>query len=137
MTGANGKLVVRVFGKAGCDKCKVLQSRLDELLARPEWEDRFEKEYVDVETEEGMVAFCKAECLNPQRIPAFLVLQRNPKTGRLEPLPNPAPGQPDPLCGSRRLYQYLGLQTDYSEAGKGIITKAMIESILSAALHAS
>jgi len=138
MTGANGKLVIRVFGKAGCEKCKVLQNRLDDVLSHPQWGDRFEKEYVDVETEEGIVAFCKAECLNPQRIPAFLILKRNPQTGRLEPLPNPTPGKSDPVCGSRRLYQYLGLQTDYSETGKGIITKAMIEAILAeAAAHAS
>ncbi len=134
MTGTNGKLVIRVFGKAGCPKCKILQDRLEDVLNRPDWRDRFEKEYVDVETEEGIVAFCKAECLNPQRIPAFLILKRDPQTGRMEPVPNPSPGKPDPVCGSRKLYQYFGLQTDYSEVGKGILTKAMIEAVLAESL---
>ncbi|NLG35778.1 MAG: hypothetical protein GX548_10535 [Lentisphaerae bacterium] len=127
------KMKILVFGKTGCDKCKVLQSRLDDLLARDEWRAQFEKEYCDVETQEGIVAFCKAECVNPQRIPAFVVQRWNPGTKRYEALENPAPGQADPLCKQSRLYQFVGLQTDYSAAGRGVITKAMIESVLTGA----
>ncbi len=127
------KMKITVFGKTGCDKCKVLQSRLDEMLGRPEWGALYEKDYCDVETEEGIVAFCKAECVNPQRIPAFVVQRWAPETQRYEPVPNPEPGRQDPVCRNSRLYQFMGIQTDYSEAGKGVITKPMIESVLAGA----
>ena len=69
------QFVVKVFGKDGCDKCKVLNRRLDTLLAQKEWAD-FEKQYCDVETEDGLVDFCNVECINPQRIPAMVVARR-------------------------------------------------------------
>ena len=40
---------VQVFGKAGCDKCRTLNQRLDKLLATEEW-SQFDKQYCDVET---------------------------------------------------------------------------------------
>ena len=127
------KMKILVFGKTGCVKCKVLQSRLDELLTREEWNAHYEKEYCDVETLDGIVSFCKSECVNPQRIPAFLVMDWNPQTQSYEPLPNPEPGKADPVCKSSRLYQFMGIQTDYSGVGKGVITKPMIESVLAGA----
>ena len=127
------KMKIVVFGKTGCDKCKVLQARLDELLGREEWQSLYEKDYCDVETEDGIVAFCKSECVNPQRVPAFVVQRWDPATQRYEPVPNPEPGRKDPVCKNSRLYQFIGIQTDYSEAGKGVITKPMIESVLAGA----
>lgn len=121
-------LQVRVFGKVGCQKCKVLQGRLETLLQKPEYAE-FEQVYHDVETEDGLVAFSLMECLNPQRIPA-LVVTRGSGAGRPVPLPNPRPGEPDEACGQSRLFQYLGLQTDYSDAGKGVITPRMIAAVL-------
>ncbi len=124
------KMKIIVFGKMGCVKCKVLQSRLDELLERDEWKSHFVKEYCDVETLDGIVEFCKSECVNPQRIPAFLVMSWNPETQAYEPVANPEPGKADELCKHSRLYQFMGIQTDYSDVGKGVITKPMIESVL-------
>lgn len=123
------KYRVVVFGKDGCDKCKSLNRRLDDLLQHDEWAG-FEKKYVDVMTQDGLVEFCQAECVNPQRIPAFVVTRQDEETGEHRPVPNPAPGRHDPLCGASRLYQHLGLQTDYSEAGRGLITPQMIQSVL-------
>ena len=123
---------VMVFGKKGCDKCGVLNQRLDRLLIKEEWKD-FEKFYCDVETEEGMVQFCEAECVNPQRIPALLVTRLNEKTGEYRPVPNPKPGEKDAVCRGSKLYPYLGLQTDYSDDGAGIITPKMIQAVLSQA----
>ncbi len=127
------KMRVVVFGKAGCDKCKTLQARLADLLNREEWRALFEPDYCDIEAEDGIVRFCKAECINPQRIPALLVERWDPEQHRYAPLPNPTPGARDPLGGNSRLYQFLGLQTDYSETGRGILTKPMIESVLAGA----
>jgi hypothetical protein len=124
---------VRVFGKADCDKCKTLNQRLDKLLEKPEWA-LFEKEYYDVLTVDGLVAFAEAECVNPQQIPAMLVMGRNRITGAYEPIPDPSPGEKDPICGAARLYHVLGLQTDYTEAGRGLITPKMIAAVLSEAL---
>lgn len=118
---------VHVFGKKGCDKCTVLNQRLDKLLAAEEWKD-FEKEYLDVETEEGLVAFCETECVNPQRIPAFLVSRWNEQKGEYKLLPNPVPDRKDPVCRGSRLYGMLGLQTDYSEGG--VLTPKMITAVL-------
>lgn len=124
------KYRVMVFGKTGCEKCKVLQARLDQMLAEPAWAD-FEKAYCDVEQEEGLVQFCKAECVNPSRIPAFVVARHDEALRRYVLIPNaqPAPEE-DAVCKRSRLYAYLGLQTDYSDSGRGVISPKMIAAIL-------
>lgn len=122
---------IHVFGKEGCDKCKVLNRRLDGLLGATEWSD-FEKRYHDVLSLDGLVEFSRLECANPQRIPLFVV-SRAGADGRVEYVPNPTPGKVDALCGSRRLYQHVGMQTDYTPEGNGVISQAMIESVLSEA----
>ena len=125
---------VMVFGKTGCEKCKVLNRRLDRLFAEEQWQD-FEKQYCDVETEDGLIAFCRAQCVNPSRIPALLVTQYTDAGGYV-PVQNLSAGTTDPVCGRSHLYQYVGLQTDYSEVGSGLITPEMIEAVLNEA-HAS
>lgn len=122
------KLVIKVFGKPGCDKCKVLNKRLDTLLSKEEWSG-FEKVYCDVETEEGLVDFCNVECLNPQRIPAMVVTTVQEDTGRQVLLENPKKGENDAVCGGSKLYTYLGLQTDY-DAGGGVLTPKMLKAVL-------
>ena len=122
---------VVVFGKTGCEKCHVLNQRLDKLLAKEEWKD-FEKQSYDVESEEGIAKFCEAECINPQRIPAMLITRRNDETGEYEPVPNVSPGKEDSVCKKSRLYQYLGLQTDYRDGG-GTLTPQMIQAVLNEA----
>ncbi len=123
---------VKVFGKPGCDKCKVLQERLDKLLERDEWSD-FEKIYCDLQTEEGLVEFCEAECINPQRIPALLVTRYDEATGDYEALPNRNPGHKCNICKNSRLFQHLGLQTDYTDVGRGVISPRMITTVLAEA----
>jgi len=124
------KFQLMVFGKAGCEKCKVLNARIDALLEKPEWGSDFEKAYSDAESEDGMVTFAKAECISPNRIPAVLISKLNDTTGKYAPLANPTPGNPDLVLKKSKLYQYLGLQTDYTEDGKGVITPKMITSLL-------
>ncbi len=123
------KYRVHVFGKKGCDKCEVLNQRLDRVLAKDEWEG-FEKLYNDVETEAGMVAFAEAECINPQRIPAMMVMQLDEESGEYEPVPNPKPGENNSVFKKSKLYQYLGVQTDYSDSGRGVISPKMITKCL-------
>jgi hypothetical protein len=120
---------IKVFGKEGCAKCKMLNQRLDKLLEEKEWSD-FEKEYCDVETVDGLVAFASAECINPQRIPALLVTRRQEETERYVPVPTREPKPRCAICGKSKLYQYIGLQTDYSDEGKGIISPRMITAVL-------
>ena len=123
------KYRARVFGKAGCQKCDMLKRRLTKLLAKKEWAD-VTLDYSDVESEDGLVTFCRVQCLNPSRIPALLVERLNEETGAYELIPNPAPGRDDPVIGAAKLYQWLGLQTDYSAAGRGLITPKMLTAIL-------
>ena len=120
---------IHVFGKPGCDKCHTLNGRLDDILQESDWAN-FEKVYHDLETETGLVEFCEAECLNPQRVPGFFVSKANPATGQQEPLPNPDPGAPGAPGGASALYTWIGLQTDYSPVGRGVITPKMIEAVL-------
>ncbi len=127
------KFRVLVFGKAGCVKCKVLNQRLDSLLQKKEWKE-FEKIYCDVESEEGLVSFCKSECINPQRIPAFMITQFDAESGQFVPLPNTTMGKEDKVCKDSKLFTYLGLQTDYTDVGKGIISPKMIKSVFNEAL---
>jgi hypothetical protein len=120
---------IQVFGKSGCDKCGVLNERIDKLLAGDDWQD-FEKGYADIETEAGIIGFSEAECLNPHRLPAMLLTRLNEATGEYEPVPCKEPGQKDAACGNSRLYQFVGLQTDYGDQGRGLITPKMITAVL-------
>lgn len=127
---------ILVFGKAGCDKCKTLHKRLDEVLAREEWAD-FEKQACDVETVEGLIAFCQSECLNPQRIPGFVVLRRKGEGEEFAPVERPEPGKADPACGASALYSLVGLQTDYSVGGRGVLSPKMITATLTEARYSA
>ncbi len=120
---------VLVFGKPGCDKCELLNKRLDSFLAGEEWHD-FEKKYCDLETAEGLLQFAESECINPQQIPAMLVSRRDEESGYYEPMPNPRPGDVDEVCGRSKLYYHLGLRTDYSETGQGVLSPEMISAVL-------
>jgi len=122
-----------VFGKAGCDKCKTMTRRVDELVAAPEWSE-FERVYLDVETVDGLVEFCKAECLNPQRLPALVVRRVTPDGSELVPVEPSA--DPDPVLGAARLYHIAGLQTDYSARGRGVVTPRMIAATFDAVRRA-
>ncbi len=126
------KYQIKVFGKQGCDKCHTLNQRIDKLLAKDEYAD-FEKLYCDVETIDGIVAFSEAECINPSRIPAMLLTEWDMETDDFVPVCTREPGAEDPICMKSRLYQYVGLQTDYSGVGKGIISPKMIQSVLTEA----
>ncbi len=128
-------LRIQVFGRLDCDKCKALNQRLDKLLAEPQWQD-FEKQYFDLLTVEGLVAFSEAECIDPHRIPALLVTRLNAETGAYEPVRNPRGGAADEVCGPSRLYAWCGLQTDYSETGRGVISPRMLTAVLSEAAAA-
>lgn len=119
---------VLVFGKSGCDKCKVLQSRLDNILATPEWQD-FEKVYWDVETEDGLVEFCRPGCINPHRIPAMLVQHASPQTGSYDYVVDTRPESLD----KTRLNVYVGVQTDYSGSGRGVLPPQVITGVLETA----
>ncbi len=128
------KFQIRVFGKQGCDKCHTLNQRLDKLLSKSEYVD-FEKVYCDVETIDGLVAFSEAECINPSRIPAMVVTKWNEAEAEYEPVSTKAPGAADTVCRKSKLYQYVGLQTDYSDSGKGVISPKMIQAVLAEALE--
>jgi len=127
---------VLVFGKVGCTKCTMLKKRLHTLLDKGEWQD-FEQGYRDVETPDGLVDFCRAECINPNRIPALVVTRKDETTGQYRKLRNPSPGKPDKVCKTSKLYTYLGLQTDYGDVGRGTITPKMLTSVLAEARQAS
>jgi hypothetical protein len=121
---------ILVFGKTDCDKCKVLIRRLDTVLEDAQWAD-FERVYRDVETPDGMVDFCKTGCVNPQRIPAMVVQRHDPATDHYTYVP--AGAEPDLATEKSRLYPCLGLQTDYSDSGRGVISPRMITEVLEAA----
>ena len=123
---------ILVFGKPGCAKCKQLNQRLDDLLAQPEWAD-FEKCYYDLSTVDGLVAFCRTECINPQRIPAFVISRFDEATNSYAYVPHRNPGAADPVCKASRLYQHLGLQTDYTEVGRGLLSPPLLTAVLSEA----
>lgn len=127
-------IVVNVFGKPGCAKCAMLNRRLDKMLAEESKYACFRKDYHNVLEEDGLVEFCKSECLNPSRIPA-MVISTVDENGKNHYMANPKPGEIDEICKHSRIYQFLGIQTDYSDEGKGIITPEMIRTILDEALE--
>ena len=127
------KFQVKVFGKQGCDKCHTLNQRLDKLLSKEEYSN-VDKLYCDVESIDGIVAFAEAECINPSRIPAMLVTEWSDDCGEYVPVNSRKPGLADPVCKKAKLYQFVGLQTDYSELGKGLLTPKMIQTVLAEAM---
>ncbi len=120
-----------VFGKKGCDKCAVLRKRVTTCVGR--MAQAIEVRYHDVETDEGLVAFCRAEGLNPQRIPALLLEAYHAGEQRYRPIPRPRVSATPlhPLL----LPRIIGVQTDYSEQGKGVIPPRMIEAEMATALE--
>lgn len=127
------KYQIQVFGKQGCDKCHTLNQRIEKLIAKDEYTD-IEKLYCDVETIDGMVAFSEAECINPARIPAMLLTAWDADADDFVPVCTKEPGAEDSICRKSRLYQYVGLQTDYSEVGKGVISPKMIRAVIAEAV---
>lgn len=123
------EFTVVVFGKEGCGKCKALLGRLDRMFKGEEGQ-HFSLKYVDVSKSIGMVAMCKMECINPSRIPAFVVVDAHGV-----PLRNPDPGRRDDEDDYSMLYQHLGAQTDYSR--KGNISPALVKRILTTAMQAA
>lgn len=118
---------ITVFGKPGCKKCKVLNERIDKLLGGEDFAD-FEKAYRGLDTEAGLVEFCNVECINPQRIPAFVVSRFDAQARRYEPIPRTPQTDDKEAADPARLYSVLGLQTDYS--GSGTISPRMIQAVL-------
>lgn len=116
-------LTVHIFGKTGCAKCAILQKRVDALLEKDEFKGKFVKEYDNVLTEEGLLKFCRVQCVNPNKIPALVVADEN---GYLEGEMN---------AKAPYTYQYLGIQTDYSGNGKGVLPPELVEEILRKALE--
>lgn len=117
---------VHVFGKEGCTKCATLKRRLEAMLKEDKYKE-FSMEYHDVLTVPGLLAFVKADCLNPNRIPAMLVANDNGYVHH-------DGWQTDPSrFEASSTVQWVGRQTDY-DAGKGLITPEMIRGTLDAVL---
>lgn len=117
------KMTAHVFGKEGCAKCAALKRRIGALLEQPEYGECFDMQYHDVLTLDGIVDFCNAACLNPNRIPALLI-SRNGKYIPSMRHRNPSVEDYNPSV----TYQWLGIQTDYDHGG--VITPDTIKSIL-------
>lgn len=128
---SESQYIVNVFGKEGCAKCAMLNRRIDKLLGDEKYA-AFRKRYNDVLTEDGMVRFCLAQCLNPSRIPA-MVISKVDADGSEHYLDNADHGTGG-VYGKSKLFQYLGVQTDYSDEGKGVITPEMVQAVLDEAL---
>jgi len=126
------KIIVNIFGNADNGKYKMLNRHVDKLLQKPEYVG-IEKQFNDMETEPAVVKFCKVSCMNPSNLPALLMSVVD-ETGNEFFMPNPEPDKKDDVCKTQKLYQYLGLQTDYTGETKGVISGAMIESIFKIAL---
>ncbi|MGI6681026.1 MAG: hypothetical protein ACOX3T_06075 [Bdellovibrionota bacterium] len=120
---------IKVYGKRGCDKCGVLKSRLAKLLENEKWQD-FEMIDYDILTEDGLVAFVKEEVLNPQRIPCFLVQKKNEKGDYINMI-NPA--WKNNKSEAFEPFKFLGMETDYSPKGNGVIIPKQIDAILAQA----
>lgn len=126
------KFIARVFGKAGCSKCDTLKRRLSTLLSTPEY-SMFTMRYYDIKTLDGIVEFCKAGCLNPNRIPALLITYVD-ENGQERYVRNPQQYSKDPsIYDAGVTFQWVGTQTDYG-AGSGLITPKMIKAVLDKAL---
>ena len=87
--------------------------------------------YYDLGTVEGLVRFCQCEMLNPQRIPSFLILEKQNQSGItvLRTLSNRV--EMSDLV-DEGLDIFMGLETDYTSTGT--LKPVMIRRILDSAL---
>lgn len=123
-------LTAHVIGHTGCKKCEMLNRRLDALLEKEPYKSSFAKFYHDTEDPRGMeekekalMFFCKAQCVNPNRIPALIITDERGEF--LERKGRPV----KPV----QLYQYVGIQTDYTDGG-GILPPEIIKDTLDEAM---
>jgi len=124
-------MIVKVFGKPGCSKCTAALSRLHKLIESSDKYREFVVTYMNIRREEGLVALCRAEVINPQRIPA-VVLYTDSKcplrySGKLD-FPQDA--------GDIQLKDLLGVQTDY-DRGNGVIPVPALKTLLDIAADLS
>lgn len=107
---------IHVFGKPGCSHCAALKKNLAEVIEEFPQEP-IELVYEDLSTEDALFNLCKAQVINPARIPAVMCYTKDDtglhqlenqdgyeKTGMIS-IPGGA------TCG------YMGIQTDYSTGG--------------------
>lgn len=124
-------MIIHVFGKEGCTKCAAMKRRVAQRLEKPEFA-HCRMEYHDVLTEEGLLVFCKAMCLNPNRIPALLISDDNGKYIRRKGTWSDKPDSVHPeryKFAMGATYPYLGIQTDYDEGG-GLVRPEAIERLM-------
>ncbi len=96
-------------------------------MKKESWQD-FEKVYYNVESIDGLVAFTQVECLNPSRIPGFVITKWNDRLKQYEYMPQQL--QADDASSRRTLlHTHLGLQTDYGQ-GKGVLPPKLIQAAL-------
>lgn len=118
-------MIAHVFGKEGCSKCAALKRRVEQLRSLDGYSD-LKMEYHDVMTLDGIVAFCKAECLNPNRIPALLM---SDDEGRYIRSGRRIRGATSDDYKESVTWQWVGVQTDYANGG-GVITPAMVKDVV-------
>lgn len=123
-------MIAHVIGHTGCPKCELLNRRLDAILKEDPYKSHFAKVYHDTEDprglkekEEALVFFCKTQCINPNRIPAMIVTDDNGNFLERK-------GRP---VNSNQLYQFVGIQTDYTSGG-GILPPELIKETLDEAM---
>ena len=117
-------MIAHVFGKEGCSKCAALKRRVEQLTGTAEYAG-VKMVYHDVMTLDGIVEFCKADCLNPNRIPALLMSDDEGnycRSGR-----RLSSTKAEDFADSVT-YQWVGVQTDYDHGG-GVITPVMVRDV--------
>ena len=119
---------VAMFGKEGCEKCEVLKKRLNKILQEKRYEE-FEFVYCDLGTVEGLVRFCRCEVLNPQRIPSFIVYNKQAAQPETDPSPVRCRKK---VSAEEEIETFLALETDYISTG--VITPEMIGEVLDQAM---
>lgn len=100
--------VIVIYGKDGCTLCTRLKAEVNELLARQACE-QFDLHYQNLSTQEGMVAYAKAETVNGQRLPALQILKYDPARQAYRKIRDLRPECPQ----TGWVPTYLQLQTDY------------------------
>ena len=123
------KYKLSVFGKRNHAETDELLHNITEMLASNAISDAY-LAFEDVQTVTGVVNFSELSCLNPQRVPAMVISRYNPETDAYEAIGNPTPEGEDVVCKKSRLYQIMGLQTDYSVEARGIISQEMIAHVI-------
>ena len=124
--------VIVIFGKNGCPHCARLKETVMDILKEKTYREKFDLDYQNLSTVDGLIAYAEAETVNGQRIPALQLMRYSSEKKAYFKIPDRRKEGFDKQKKSLCVPVYLQLETDYS-SDAGDIRKEDIRNLMTLA----